>query len=362
MSRFFILLCAVLCIASSFVAADLKELANANEFEKAIAEAQVPVIVQFSAYWCNPCQALKKTMIDVSAKYKDDQVLFYYVDAYVNSELKKYISGGYPTTRAFTKGKMGSSFVGNKNANYIQSFVTDVISQRTAPENKLIELASTQEFEEMISSSKTPVFVQFSAYWCNPCQSLKQKVKTVAPQYNANEIKFCYVDAYKNPELKSYLEGGYPTSKIFTQGKANGEFIVGDKSEVGLKRFIDNAIKLEVSAVNTVIEFKTTAEFELAVKSSTVPLMIQFSAYWCGPCKNLRTVLDKVAPQYSENKIQICYVDAYVNTELKKYLEGGYPTVKVFSNGKMTKSFFVGSKNENFVKNFIDGIIKDTTK
>lgn len=359
MSRFFIFLCTVLCV-SSLAVAELKELANAQEFEQAISEAKVPVVVQFSAYWCNPCQVLKQTISDVSQNYSDDQILFYYVDAYVNSSLKKYINGGYPTTRAFTQGKMGLSFVGSKSAGYVRNFVSDVMNQRVAAENKLIELSTAQEFKDVVANSTTPVFVQFSAYWCNPCKSLKATVQKVAPQYNANEIKFYYVDAYTNPELKSYLEGGYPTSKIFTKGKAHGEFLLGDKSEKSVKRFVDSAIQLKASAVNAVIEFKTTEEFELAVKSSTVPLVVQFSAYWCNPCKRLRATLDKVAPQYSEEKVQICYVDAYVNAELKKYLEGGYPTVKVFSNGKMTKSFFVGSKSESYVKNFIDGIIKDS--
>lgn len=362
MSRFFILLCTVLCIASSFTAADLKELANAQEFETAIAEAKVPVVVQFSAYWCNPCQQLKKTISDVSTEYTDDQILFYYVDAYVNSELKKYIDGGYPTTRAFTQGKMGASFVGSKSASYVKSFVSNVISQRVAEENKLIELASTQEFNDMISTSESPVFVQFSAHWCGPCQRLKEKIKNIAPQYNGAEIKFCYVDAYVNSELKSYLEGGYPTSKIFTKGKTHSEFLVGDKSEAQVKRFVDSAIGVKISAVNAVIDFKTTQEFELALKSSEVPMMVQFSAHWCGPCKRLRKTLDEVAPQYSADKIQICYVDAYVNTELQKYLEGGYPTVKVFFKGKTTKSSFVGNKTKQFVNKFIDGIVKEEQK
>ncbi|BBM84119.1 thioredoxin family protein [Candidatus Uabimicrobium amorphum] len=361
MSRFLILL-AVLCIASSFTAADLKELANAQEFEKAIADAKVPVVVQFSAYWCNPCKKLKKTISDVSTEYTDDQILFYYVDAYVNSELKKYIDGGYPTTRSFTQKKMGASFVGSKSAKYVKSFVSKVISKRVAEDNKLIELASTQEFNDMISKSESPVFVQFSAHWCNPCQRLKEKVKNIAPQYNATEIKFCYVDAYENPELKSYLEGGYPTSKIFTKGKANGEFLVGDKSEAQVKKFVDNAIGVKVSAANAVIEFKNTQEFELALKSSDVPMMVQFSAHWCSPCKRLRKTLDEVAPLYSEDKIQICYVDAYVNTELRKYLDGGYPTVKVFFKGKLTKSSFVGDKTKKFVNKFVSGIIKDEQK
>lgn len=361
MSRFLVLFCAVLFVFSGLAFAELKELANAEEFETAIQEAKVPAIVQFSAYWCNPCQKLKKTLIDVSANYQDDQVLIYYVDAYVNSSLKKYLNGGYPTTRVFSQGKMGAQFVGSKSASFVTSFIDSAIQNKVEAQkvNSLIELNSLEEFNQTISSSEVPVMVQFSAYWCGPCQRLKETMKRVAPQYSASEIKLCYVDAYKISSLKSYLEGGYPTTKVFRQGKVGSDFFVGNASEQRVKSFIDNNIKVEVSAVNSLIEFKTAEEFELAIQSAKVPVVVQFSAYWCGPCKKLKATLENVVPSYSQDKVQICYVDAYVNSSLKKYLDGGYPTVKVFSNGKLTKGAFVGSKSEAFVRDFLDQVVKE---
>lgn len=65
----------------------------------------------------------------------------------------------------------------------------------------------------------------------------------------------------------------------------------------------------------------------------------------------------KVAPSYSDKQVLLCTVDAYVNSDLKKYLMGGYPTIRVFNKGKTTKTSFIGNKSETFVRNFIDSII-----
>lgn len=361
MSRLLILSCITLSMFSSHLFADLKELANANDFDKAIKEAQVPVIVQFSAYWCKPCQNLKKTLAEATQNYNDNQILFYYVDAYVNASLKEYLNGGYPTTRVFSQGKMGAHFVGSKSSDYVRSFIDETIKQGAIvkKENSLIELESLEAFNKMITTSEMPVIVQFSAHWCKPCQRLKAKMKTMAPLYNANDIKICYVDAYVISELKIHLEGGYPTTKVFRKGKVGKDFFVGNVAEHKLKKFIDDTLNIDASAVNSLIEFETAEEFELAIKSSNVPVVVQFSAHWCKPCQRLKEKMKNIVVDYSQDKVQVCYVDAHVNTSLKKYLDGGYPTVRVFSNGKLTKNSFVGNKSESYLRNFLDQLTKE---
>ncbi len=106
------------------------------------------------------------------------------------------------------------------------------------------------------------------------------------------------------------------------------------------------------------LELKNGTEFEELIKNSNVPVVVQFSAYWCGPCQNLKAVFKKVAPSYSDSDVKLAYVDAYVNSQLKKYLQGGYPTVRTFNKGELTTPAFVGSNSESYVRNFIDKLIK----
>ena len=108
--------------------------------------------------------------MNVAANYSDDQVLIATVDAYVNSELKQYVLGGYPTVRTFSKGKLGGeSFVGSKDESFLTNFIDRTIKGNNASpaisRGKLHELQTSTEFENLIKNSQVPVMVKFSASW-----------------------------------------------------------------------------------------------------------------------------------------------------------------------------------------------------
>lgn len=126
----------LMCLGGFFfcllTVADFKILNNATQFRELINGASVPVIVQFSAYWCNPCQSLKATFTAVAKDYSDDQVIMAYVDAYENSELKTYLLGGYPTTRVFYQQQLlTKKFVGSNSQAFVHDFVDSVIADPT---------------------------------------------------------------------------------------------------------------------------------------------------------------------------------------------------------------------------------------
>ncbi len=107
-----------------------------------------------------------------------------------------------------------------------------------------------------------------------------------------------------------------------------------------------------------VIVLDSSQEFRELIAESTVPVVVQFSAAWCGPCQQLLGVLKKVAKTYNESQVKIAYVDADINADLRKYLMGGYPTVRTFSTGKVAGASFVGTKSESYLRSFIDGVIQ----
>jgi len=107
------------------------------------------------------------------------------------------------------------------------------------------------------------------------------------------------------------------------------------------------------------LDLQDTREFENLINEAEVPVVVQFHAYWCGPCKNLIKTMNKIAPSYSDDEVILAKVDAYVNDDLGKYLQGGYPTVRSFYNGKLLKKSFVGSQSESKVRRFIDSVIAD---
>lgn len=119
------------------------------------------------------------------------------------------------------------------------------------------------------------------------------------------------------------------------------------------------ALFVVTSAQGALVELDTTQEFKNLIAGAQVPVLVQFSAAWCGPCKALKAVMLKVAPSYTDDQVILAYVDADINSSLKSYLMGGYPTVRTFLNGTTTSASFVGSKSESFVRSFVDDLIAD---
>ena len=80
----------------------------------------------------------------------------------------------------------------------------------------------------------------------------------------------------------------------------------------------------------------TSANFEQEVLQSEIPVLVDFYAEWCGPCKMLSPVIDEIAKEY-EGKAKICKVN--VDDEMgleQKYRVMSVPTVLVFKNGQVS--------------------------
>jgi len=108
---------------------------------------------------------LKNTLVKVAPSYSPEQVLLCTIDADINSDLRKFLQGGYPTVRVFTKGKVGSqSFVGSKNESFVRQFIDKVIQQATfsAAIGELKEIKSMAEFNDIVNNSRVPVVMKVS--------------------------------------------------------------------------------------------------------------------------------------------------------------------------------------------------------
>ena len=78
----------------------------------------------------------------------------------------------------------------------------------------------------------------------------------------------------------------------------------------------------------------TEADFEELVENSSIPVMVDFWADWCGPCKMIAPTLDQLAEEY-DGKILFAKVDVDSNPNLSvKFFVRSIPMNVIFKDGK----------------------------
>ena len=104
---------------------------------------------------------------------------------------------------------------------------------------------------------------------------------------------------------------------------------------------------------NELIKHVSDSSFETDVLQSDKPVLVDFWAEWCGPCKAIAPTLDELATAY-DGKLQIAKVNVDENRAVPaKFGIRGIPTLIVFKNGQLSATK-VGALTKAQLSQFID--------
>jgi thioredoxin 1 len=101
----------------------------------------------------------------------------------------------------------------------------------------------------------------------------------------------------------------------------------------------------------------TDAAFEKTVLGNTLPVIVDFWAPWCGPCRMVAPTLEKIAKEYA-GKLVVAKVNTDENQEWAgKYGVKGIPTMLMLKDGKIVHRQ-VGALPEQMLKDVVDQFLE----
>jgi thioredoxin 1 len=104
------------------------------------------------------------------------------------------------------------------------------------------------------------------------------------------------------------------------------------------------------------IQHITDASFEPDVLKSDVPVLLDYWAEWCGPCKSIAPILEEVAKDY-EGRVKIAKINVDENQAVPaKFGIRGIPTLMLFKNGNV-EATKVGALSKSQLTAFLDSNI-----
>jgi thioredoxin 1 len=115
-------------------------------------------------------------------------------------------------------------------------------------------------------------------------------------------------------------------------------------------------LTIGASPMSEHVHYISDDSFEQEVLQAGVPVLVDYWADWCGPCKMISPILDEVAKEYS-GKLKVCKLNIDENQATPpKFGIRGIPTLMIFKNGNV-EATKVGALSKSQLTAFVDSNI-----
>jgi thioredoxin 1 len=100
----------------------------------------------------------------------------------------------------------------------------------------------------------------------------------------------------------------------------------------------------------------TDASFDETIQNSDVPVLVDFWAPWCGPCRMMTPIIEQIATEYAE-KAKVCKVNTdEARDTAVEFRVNAIPTLIVFKGGQIQKKW-VGATSKKDISDTINGLL-----
>ena len=97
----------------------------------------------------------------------------------------------------------------------------------------------------------------------------------------------------------------------------------------------------------------TDSNFDEEINNSQIPILVDFWAEWCGPCKQIGPILEQIGNE-KKDKLKILKLNVDENPEIpQKFGVRGIPTLMLFKDGKLIDTK-VGSLPKDMLESWLD--------
>lgn len=220
-----------------------------------------------------------------------------------------------------------------------------------------VTVLDASNFDQLVGGD-LPAFVEFYAPWCGHCKQLAPEYEKVAEAIKPSDgVLVAKVDADAEKALGSrFGVSGFPTLKWFPKGSLTPEDYNGGRTAADIVSFINSkaGTNKKIKEAPTAVTVLTPDNFDKIVMDPTKDVLVEFYAPWCGHCKSLAPIYEKVAATYAgEPNVVVAKLDSDAHRETaSRFGVTGYPTLKFFPKGSADKSaedYTAGREGPDFV-------------